>query len=298
PAKQAARHVHVIFLGVPLGGFSRDFGADDADDARRAGGFAEIAADAFFGSVVVAQQAEHAAIIVRKDPLFVRVLHRDRLVVEQMRHRRLHADEDFVKGNGLQPDDEFLHVEHLSLRKQIRGDRRDHDVSQRDRQHDFPAELHQLVITQTGQGCTEPKKQEEKGIHLYREPGDVFGPGDALEAEVSQNRPWVGGVPATQDTSTMLAYSAMKKKAKRMPLYSVKKPATSSLSASGKSKGTRFVSATAELTYTTKAKIWGAGRANTNQCQNPPDCASVILTRLSEPERIRTPTMARPTLSS
>ena len=35
----------------------------------------------------------------------------------------------------------------------------------------------------------------------------------------------------------MLAYSAMKKKANRMPLYSVKNPATSSLSASGRSNG-------------------------------------------------------------
>src|SRR5688572_12964066 len=53
---------------------------------------------------------------------------------------------------------------------------------------------------------------------------------------------------ATQDTSTMLAYSARKKKANLRPLYSVKKPATSSLSASGRSKGTRLVSATDEIT--------------------------------------------------
>ena len=46
----------------------------------------------------------------------------------------------------------------------------------------------------------------------------------------------------------MLAYSAIKKNANRIPLYSVKKPATSSLSASGRSNGTRFVSATAEIT--------------------------------------------------
>src|SRR5437016_11251403 len=60
---------------------------------------------------------------------------------------------------------------------------------------------------------------------------------------------------AMQDTRIMFAYSAMKKKAKRIPLYSVIQPATSSLSASGRSKGRRFVSATAEIRYTTKAMI-------------------------------------------
>src|SRR2546422_913024 len=64
---------------------------------------------------------------------------------------------------------------------------------------------------------------------------------------------------AMQETRIMFAYSAMKKKAKRIPLYSVIQPATSSLSASGRSKGRRFVSATAEMTYTTKATIWVTG---------------------------------------
>src|SRR5436309_6212058 len=41
---------------------------------------------------------------------------------------------------------------------------------------------------------------------------------------------------AMQETRIMFAYSAMKKKAKRIPLYSVIQPATSSLSASGRSK--------------------------------------------------------------
>jgi hypothetical protein len=44
-------------------------------------------------------------------------------------------------------------------------------------------------------------------------------------------------------TVTMLAYSAMKNAAKFMLLYSVWKPATSSFSASGRSNGTRLVSA-------------------------------------------------------
>ena len=49
---------------------------------------------------------------------------------------------------------------------------------------------------------------------------------------------------ATAEMTTMLPYSPRKKRAKRMPLYSVWKPATSSLSASGRSNGLRLVSAT------------------------------------------------------
>src|SRR2546422_6185659 len=52
---------------------------------------------------------------------------------------------------------------------------------------------------------------------------------------------------AIDDTTIMFVYSARKKNANFMPLYSVWKPATSSASASGKSNGTRLVSATAEM---------------------------------------------------
>src|SRR5712692_8937417 len=113
---------------------------------------------------------------------------------------------------------------------------------------------------------------------------------------------------AMQDTRIMFAYSAMKKKAKRIPLYSVIQPATNSLSASGRSKGRRFVSATAEIIYTTKATIWVTG--NHHQIPAPcpmpmkfqfridPACFSAIVTMLSEPERIRTPMIASPMFSS
>src|SRR4051812_46660344 len=47
------------------------------------------------------------------------------------------------------------------------------------------------------------------------------------------------------------AYSARKNNDQRNPLYSVIKPATSSLSASGKSNGARFVSATIDMAKTT-----------------------------------------------
>ena len=48
-------------------------------------------------------------------------------------------------------------------------------------------------------------------------------------------------------TVIMLAYSAMKNAANFMLLYSVWKPATSSFSASGRSNGTRLVSANAAI---------------------------------------------------
>ena len=50
-----------------------------------------------------------------------------------------------------------------------------------------------------------------------------------------------------QETVIMLAYSAMKKAANVMLEYSVWNPATSSFSASGKSNGGLFVSATMQM---------------------------------------------------
>src|ERR1041385_4349405 len=65
---------------------------------------------------------------------------------------------------------------------------------------------------------------------------------------------------------TMLAYSAMKNAANFMLLYSVWKPATSSFSASGRSKGTRFVSAKPAIIKRTKAKICQNGAWMIDHC--------------------------------
>ena len=48
-------------------------------------------------------------------------------------------------------------------------------------------------------------------------------------------------------TANMLPYSAMKKNDQRKPLYSVWKPATSSLSASARSNGARLQLAVAQV---------------------------------------------------
>ena len=57
----------------------------------------------------------------------------------------------------------------------------------------------------------------------------------------------------------MFAYSAIKKAAKDIDEYSVWNPATSSFSASGKSNGTRLVSAKAQIRNTMKLKTCGNG---------------------------------------
>src|SRR3954451_9631623 len=70
---------------------------------------------------------------------------------------------------------------------------------------------------------------------------------------------------ATEVIVTMFAYSAIKKAAKLIELYSVWNPATSSFSASGKSNGIRLVSANAAIMNTTKEMICGKGAMNTVQ---------------------------------
>ena len=103
PAKQAASHVHVILFRVALRRLARHFCADHANHARGASGLAEIATDTFFRPVFVPQQRQHPTIVVRQRPLFMRVLHGDRPIVQHVRHRHFHADEDVVKRDGLDP---------------------------------------------------------------------------------------------------------------------------------------------------------------------------------------------------
>src|SRR5258708_26815245 len=55
------------------------------------------------------------------------------------------------------------------------------------------------------------------------------------------------------ETANMAPYSAMKKNDQRRPLYSVWKPATSSLAASAKSNGARLHWAVAQVKYVQKA---------------------------------------------
>src|ERR1051326_1911673 len=72
-------------------------------------------------------------------------------------------------------------------------------------------------------------------------------------------------VTAMDETAIMAEYSAKKNKDQRNPLYSVWKPAPSSPSASGKSKGTRLVSATIAMAKITNAIRPSGKNLKTNQ---------------------------------
>ena len=78
------------------------------------------------------------------------------------------------------------------------------------------------------------------------------------------------------DINTILQYSAKKKNTKIIPECSVKNPATSSDSASGKSKGVRLVSANAEIKNITNKG--NNGTTNQTLC-----CISIILIKLNVP---------------
>ena len=78
------------------------------------------------------------------------------------------------------------------------------------------------------------------------------------------------------DINTILQYSARKKNTKIIPECSVKNPATNSLSASGKSKGVRLVSAKAEIKNIMNKG--SNGTTNHTLC-----CISMILMKLNVP---------------
>lgn len=78
------------------------------------------------------------------------------------------------------------------------------------------------------------------------------------------------------DINTILQYSARKKNTKIIPECSVKNPATSSDSASGRSKGVRLVSAKAEI----KNIMNNGSNGTTNQTLC---CISMILIKLNVP---------------
>ncbi len=92
----------------------------------------------------------------------------------------------------------------------------------------------------------------------------------------------------------MLMYSAICRRAKRIDEYSVWKPATSSVSASGRSKGVRLTSAVAATRKTAKA---GSCRI-AFQCQIQPACESTMSRMRNEPATMIRVTKLRPSASS
>ena len=91
------------------------------------------------------------------------------------------------------------------------------------------------------------------------------------------------------ETMNTLTYSAKKKNPKRIPEYSVAKPATISESASVRSNGVRFASAVAAMKKMMKA----SGCCKMYQSNNEPDCWWTMWFRLIVPARMITPTTDR-----
>lgn len=98
--------------------------------------------------------------------------------------------------------------------------------------------------------------------------------------------PPINRIAVNVDISTILQYSARKKNTKIIPLCSVIKPATSSLSASTRSNGVRFVSARADTKN--RIKIGSRGIIYHTVC-----CDSIISVILKVPHtRITASTQA------
>src|SRR5512133_773610 len=96
-------------------------------------------------------------------------------------------------------------------------------------------------------------------------------------------------------TVIILAYSAMKNMAYFILEYSVQKPDTSSVSASGRSKGVRLISAIEQI----KKIMNASGCLNAYQSNPPnPDCSLTISFSERVPVSIKTATIARAAASS
>ena len=104
----------------------------------------------------------------------------------------------------------------------------DDDVDHGDGQQELPAEAHELVVAEAGEGGADPDVEQEEEEDLDDEPED--GEDGARMGPVRRpSKMWPKGLEAppkkssvaTQATVIMLAYSAMKNMANFMEEYSV-----------------------------------------------------------------------------
>src|SRR5690242_20512187 len=128
----------------------------------------------------------------------------------------------------------------------------------------------------------------------------------SLIVPVASRKPSCGpdGPPRNNVTAIALIVmtfmnSARKKIAKRMPVYSVMNPPTSSCSASTRSNGGWLVSAVAAIRKMMNGTNAGSqNQSLTNECQFTHDCC-VAMSRVDNvPARISTPRMPRPNAAS
>src|SRR5262245_19707754 len=118
-------------------------------------------------------------------------------------------------------------------------------------------------------------------------------PGMALSGQKSTggSQPPKKRIDIIAHISTMLRYSPTMNSRYGVEEYSTIEPATSSDSASGRSKGGRLVSASAEMKKSTNI---GKSGLNTNQPRMSGPCARTISERLSEPANRRTVMSTKP----
>src|SRR4051812_8775338 len=118
-------------------------------------------------------------------------------------------------------------------------------------------------------------------------------PGMALSGQMSMggSQPPKNRIDIMAHIRTMLTYSARKKSRNGVEEYSTLKPATSSDSASGRSKGGRLVSASAEMKNSTNI---GSRGENTNQPRISGAWARTMADRFNEPANNSTVTRKKP----
>ena len=114
-------------------------------------------------------------------------------------------------------------------------------------------------------------------------------PGIALKGNISKggSHPPKNKITVIELINIILAYSPRKNKTKEAEEYSVKKPATSVDSSSGRSKGSLFVSARADM-----KKIINIG--NKGIANQTVFCAITILDKFSDPTHNKTVIITKP----
>ena len=105
-----------------------------------------------------------------------------------------------------------------------------------ERDEDLPAEVHELVVAEAGQRGAQPHEHEQEDQQLGEEPHRPPDPRRARRRSGPAGPPR-NSVTMMADIVTVFMNSARKKSAKRIELYSVWKPPTSSCSASTRSNG-------------------------------------------------------------
>ena len=148
------------------------------------------------------------------------------------------------------------------------------DEAHDERDDDAPRErsIQTAALSADEDGQHEHRDAQQPRPHRRRidGKGDWRGDAECLEQRIDVDEPFQPprkSVTVSAERMKTLTYSAKKKKPKRMPLYSVAKPATISESASVRSKGVRDASAVAAMKKMSAPAA--AGRRTSRRCCRP-----------------------------